>query len=94
MAFSEPLMSAAMKRGAFDSAGLDAESHGAFAMWNLSLKGAQQRGYEAAFLQSSDLGKGVYGNLGFFITDFGFASMSGRGGKTYLQLRTRIHDVQ
>lgn len=37
MAFSEPLMSAAMEKGAFDSAGLDAESNGAFAMWNLSL---------------------------------------------------------
>ncbi|MCZ6852599.1 MAG: hypothetical protein O7G86_01665 [Gammaproteobacteria bacterium] len=35
------------------------------------LQEAPGRGYQKAFIQSSQLGRGVYGNLGFAIRDFG-----------------------
>ena len=41
------------------------------AVTHAALQDAQQGGYRTAFLQSSGLGKGVYGNLGFATTDFG-----------------------
>jgi hypothetical protein len=41
------------------------------AITHATLRDAQQRDYQKAFLQSSHLGKGVYSNLGFVTADFG-----------------------